>query len=56
MMCSGAAAALQEGDAKDNALTVSVKLVSVIRLRQNAKWCARVLLQHFEKLIRTTML
>jgi hypothetical protein len=37
MMCSGAVAALQEGDAKDNALTVSVKLVSVIRLRQNAK-------------------
>ena len=30
-MCSVAAAALREGDANDNALTVSVKLVSVIR-------------------------
>jgi hypothetical protein len=35
-MCSGAAA-LQEGDAKKyNALTVSVKLVSVIRREKHA--------------------
>ena len=30
-MCSGAAASLQEVEVNDNALTVSVKLVSVIR-------------------------
>jgi hypothetical protein len=31
LMCSGAAASLQEVEVNDNALTVSVKLVSVIR-------------------------
>ena len=43
MMCSVAAAALREGDANDNALTVSVELVSVIRRETTCEMmCSRV--------------